>query len=129
MNLWLFFRIARKHFAAVKPYRSDGLTIALASIKDMNVLFSNFAFVTCIRGLCQVMEAAQADHDLVFKLQVRLLLASLLIYPGNTVMVILLQPPTSLKCCSCIMHLAIYVTPIEVETVKPNGPVSCRLWG
>jgi hypothetical protein len=63
-------RIARQHFAAVKPYRSDGLTLTLAGIKDMNVLFSNFAFVVCVRGLCQVMEAAQADPDLIFKLQV-----------------------------------------------------------
>lgn len=64
-------RVARKHFSAVEPYRSDGLTLTLAGIKDMNVLFSNFAFVVSVRGLCQVMEAAQADPDLVFKLQVR----------------------------------------------------------
>ena len=63
-------RVARKHFSAVEPYKSDGLTLALAGVKDMNVLFSNFAFVVSVRGLCQVMEAAQADPDLVFKLQV-----------------------------------------------------------
>lgn len=94
--MW-FCRIARKHFAAVRPYRSDGLTLTLAGVKDMNVLFSNFAFAIGLRGICQVMEAAQvcsqdswcknglcakvlrstligcvmqADPDLVFKLQV-----------------------------------------------------------
>lgn len=54
----------------MEPYRSDGLTLTLAGIQDMNILFSNFSFVVVVRGLCQVMEAGQADPDLVFKLQV-----------------------------------------------------------
>lgn len=62
----------------MKPYSADGLTLTLAGIKDMNVLFSNFAFVVSVRGLCQVMEAAQADPDLVFKLQVSTATGSLL---------------------------------------------------
>lgn len=74
-------RVARQHFSAVEPYKSDGLTLALAGVKDMNVLFSNFAFVVSVRGLCQVMEAAQADPDLVFKLQVSPATGVLLLQP------------------------------------------------
>jgi hypothetical protein len=69
-SLATFCRIARKHFSSVTAKRSDGLILTLAGIRDMNVLFSNFAFAMAVRGMCQTMEAAVADPGLVFKLQV-----------------------------------------------------------
>ena len=63
-------RVATEHFDMIEEGDSRGLTLLLAGIQDLNVLFSNITFVVMLRGLLQCMEAGIADPNLVVWLQV-----------------------------------------------------------
>ena len=67
----LMRRVASRHFSQVKSQRSDGMLTTIAGIQDLNILFSNVAFVAVLRAFVQVMEAGIKDPDLVVYLQVR----------------------------------------------------------
>jgi hypothetical protein len=50
-------RVASRHFSQVEANESDGLLTTIAGIQDLNILFSNVAFVAVLRAFVQVMEA------------------------------------------------------------------------
>jgi hypothetical protein len=63
-------RVAHQHFTQVEPGRRDGLLYTIAGIQDLNILFSNIAFMVVLRAFIQVMEAGIQDPALVVWLQV-----------------------------------------------------------
>ena len=64
-------RVASRHFSQVQADNSNGLLTTIAGIQDLNILFSNVAFVAVLRAFVQVMEAGIKDPDLVVWLQAR----------------------------------------------------------
>lgn len=64
--------VATSNFEAVEAKEQQGLSNVMAGVQDLNILFSNVAFVAILRGTVQVMEAGIEDPDMVFWLQVRL---------------------------------------------------------
>lgn len=70
MLMHLACRVASRHFSQVRPKQADGLLTTVAGIQDLNILFSNVAFVSVLRAFVQVMEAGIQDPDLVVWLQV-----------------------------------------------------------
>lgn len=70
-------RIAHRHFSAVKAGQPDGLLTTVAGVQDLNILFSNVAFVAVLRAFVQVMEAGIKDPELVVWLQARHYLSGL----------------------------------------------------
>jgi hypothetical protein len=63
-------RVAHQHFSQVKPGQRDGLLYTIAGIQDLNILFSNIAFMVVLRAFIQVMEAGIQDPTLVVWVQV-----------------------------------------------------------
>ena len=64
-------RVATRNFEAVEAKEPQGLVDVMTGVQDLNILFSNVAFVAILRGTVQVMEAGIQDPDLVVWLQVR----------------------------------------------------------
>lgn len=70
-NMHVVCSVATRNFEAVEAKEPQGLVDVMAGVQDLNILFSNVAFVAILRGTVQVMEAGIEDPDLVVWLQAR----------------------------------------------------------